>query len=73
MLSTHEKSCCSYERITQVQETARTMRRDDLSRLGWDSNVPRGQRAIGVAADKLFPLVVPSHRVDRLRVTATQC
>lgn len=43
---------------------------DDLCRLGWDSYVPRGQRAIRVAADKLFALMVPGYRVDRLKHTA---
>lgn len=48
---------------------APTMWGDGLRRLGWVSHMPRGQSAVRVAADKVFTLVVPSDRVDRLRET----
>ncbi len=44
-----------------------TMRRNDLGRLGRSAYIPCGKRAIWVTAHKLFPLVMPSHRVDRLQ------
>lgn len=42
---------------------------DDLCRLGWSSYIPCGQSAIGVAANKLFTLMVPVYGVDRLKDT----
>lgn len=58
---------CLYTNNTSVYTTVPTMRRDDLCRLGWSSYIPCGQSAIRVTANKLFTLVMPGHRVDRLK------
>lgn len=58
-----------YINNTTVYTTVPTMWCDDLCRLGWSSYVPCGQSAIRVAANKLFTLMVPGYRVDRLKDT----
>lgn len=59
-------------RSARAHATAPTMWRDDLRRLGRSSYIPCGQCAIGVAADELFPLMVPGYRVDCLKDTRTK-
>lgn len=49
-----------------VYTRAPTMWGDDLCSLGRGSYIPCGQGAIRVTANKLFSLMVPSNRVDRL-------
>lgn len=59
----------TYTDSIHVYTAAPTMWCDDLCRLGWSSYIPCGQSAVGVAADKLFTLMVPGYRVDRLKDT----
>jgi len=53
------------------KERTLTVWRDCLYRLDWRLYIPYGQCAVWVTTDKLLPLVVPGHRMDRLCVRMT--